>query len=175
MVNQKSSLRSVILFIIVILLILQFTPVGNYVGAAIVILADMAGLLGNPNEMPSDIDYARNIMIPHAKHLQIQDIKEVVIGLDHHYTTVVLYKPADNVDIQNLTNAVKCIYIDNNLAHIEGKDSLKIKTYINGRGVGLTGDFNPSHAPVISPSMRSNDLSRIVQDIVKRKAKEKSP
>ena len=37
--------------------------------------------------------------------------------------------------------------------------------------VQLYGYFDPRRAPVISPTMRSPDLSRIVQDIVKRKGK----
>jgi hypothetical protein len=166
MSRLSRSLLLVLVTVGAILLILVLTPVGTYVAASV---ARLVGLFGNPANLPPDT-YNAHLVVQLAQRLQFDDIQQVAICLDNYSTIVVLRPPADKADIQRLLNAVKCIRVDNDLARTEGRDVLIVDAHGDG-GVNVYGVFDPARAPIISPSMRSNDLSRIVQDIVRRKGK----
>lgn len=87
---------------------------------------------------------------------------------------VMLYGNKDQKDIERILSAIRSIRLSARKVRVPAvREQIMIKTKRNG-SVQLPGYFNPHRAPIISPSMRSADLSRIVHEIVKRKG-EKIP
>ncbi|MBI2843455.1 MAG: hypothetical protein HYX78_08655 [Armatimonadetes bacterium] len=145
-------------------------------GAGVVVLLGLLALALRPIlqvelYVPSDINYARAVL-PRIRELRPRDIKEVVIIVNHYDTILPIRPDTDGADIEAILRAVKGIQVADKLARVDpSRDKIEIITYDKYKTFGINGCFDPARAPIISPAMRSDDLSRIVQDIVKRKGK----
>lgn len=115
-----------------------------------------------------------------ARHMELSRVQKVVLHVEQpkdgmNPTTVVLTSHTDRVDMERLLLAMRTSEVGEHAVRI-GAPCDVIKVYVrDGPDFALWGRFDPALAPIVSGRLRSNDLSRIVQDIVKRKGKRHVP
>jgi hypothetical protein len=114
----------------------------------------------------SEIPAARNAT-RFVHSISSMDVKKIVIILDGP-DGVILTAGKDTNDIRRLIDSLKRVTVLNNECRAETTDQIAVLTN-SGGSVRICGHFAPEDAPVISPSMRSNDLGAIIYDIFKRK------
>ena len=95
------------------------------------------------------------------------DVKKMFIMLDE-MGAIYLTSPKDDDDIRRILSSLKRVTVADRECRLMDTDMLTVKLKKTG-GVNFWGRFDPDRAPIISKSMRSDDLSAIVHDIFRRK------
>lgn len=156
------------------------------IGCGIVVIALVVLFFASPyiqEALYVDPEPHMGRILQRAQKLNIKDVEVISIDIetphrDHYFYLVTLKPETDKKDIERLLSALKTSWVVKEPVRVPGRrhwDWLKVRssTGVKG-GFDLHARFDPSIAPLVSNRLRSNTLSKVVQDIVKRKG-EKRP
>lgn len=146
---------------------------------AIVAVATLALVRVAGFYMSTTIDehYARQ-RLERLQKVRLSEIRRIYIAggvHDEPPMSACLEGDRDREDIAQLLAALKKIQVSDRAVRVPAiQERIVIMGEKERHLATIYGYFDPRRAPVISPTMRSQDVSRIVKDIVKRKG-EKIP
>lgn len=116
---------------------------------------------------PEDLWTAPTVL-RRARALSLDDVDKVVIMIEGDGTAV-LYPEKDAEDIRAILNSVKGMRVAKSEVSVNNIDLLRVYSSRKG-GFNLYGRFDPARAPIVSPAMRSDNLSSVLTDIARQKA-----
>lgn len=125
-------------------------------------------------------DFCVHSNLSHVQRVQPDEVRQIWIYAGFYAShgrqamSAMLSGAGDRKDVARLLAAVKNIHVSDRAMRVP---AIQERIFIHAQKTKITiyGYFDPRRAPVISPTMRSDDLSRIVQDILKRKGKRDAP
>lgn len=113
-------------------------------------------------------DRIRQCKPDNVKRIIISDDIIGIVELDHK---------RDYQDIERLMSSLKQVTVENRECSVNRTGTLivylaePVKGYASFR---IDGDFNPDHSPIITRSMRSDDLGTVVRTILLKKTQNKT-
>ena len=124
----------------------------------------IAALLGGYNLATEIAD--RKITVRIVQSISPADVKTIFIELDG-IGDIYLTSPKDD-DIRRILSSLKRVTVADRECRLMDTDMLTVQLKKTG-GVNIYGRFDPDRAPIISKSMRSDDLAGILYDVFKRR------
>lgn len=145
-----------------------------YVLVAVVMLALMIYAVHSSMKVPSNLPYAQSTLRI-ARQLAACDVGEVVIILDGRPSErrsgrmLKLERGRDDRDIALLLDGIKRSRVAKREVNTNNGDMIMVKKTDHSGGLTIQGCFDPDVAPVISDTLESDDLGKIVYGIFRRR------